>query len=272
MEPIDTRGLITTSIDIPSTNFINEWSGGEDGIPPMFSGATIQQKQIEVTIELIAHDYLDYQLLRDELYGIFNFNKSLYIVDKRQRGKRHKVIMDSNFIPERHNLINGTAVIPFITCEPHFAESIGTTQDIEKNGVDANEGLWGFGMGLQSLDETYVYSFNVIKNEQFGVYNAGNILVHPFSHELKITISNVIGSTNHLELKNSNGTLFRINEKVDKNQTIVLDGANVTSNGLVIDPRTTNRGFIQLNPQWNWLSIKGADSARVSFDFRFYYY
>src|SRR5690625_4360900 len=138
MNPIDTSGIITTFIDIPSTNFANEWIGGEDGIPPIFSGTTVQQKQIDVTIELIACDYLDYQLLRDELYGMFGFNKPFFVVDKRQRGKRHKVVLDANFMPIRHNPINGTAVIPFITCEPHFSESIGTTADIDSNGVNAD--------------------------------------------------------------------------------------------------------------------------------------
>src|SRR5690625_2834612 len=91
MNPIDTSGIITTFIDIPSTNLANEWIGGEDGIPPIFSGTTVQQKQIDVTIELIACDYLDYQLLRDELYGMFGFNKPFFIVDKRQRSEERRV-------------------------------------------------------------------------------------------------------------------------------------------------------------------------------------
>src|SRR5690625_912686 len=130
MNPIDTSGIITTFINIPSTNVVNEWIGGEDGIPPIFSGTTVQQKKIDVTIELIACDYLDYQSLRYELYVLFGFNKPFFIVDKRQRGKRHKVVLDADFMPIIHNPINCTAVIPFITCQPYFSESIDTLADI----------------------------------------------------------------------------------------------------------------------------------------------
>src|SRR5690625_1297362 len=276
MNPIDTSGIITTFIDIPSTNFANEWIGGEDGIPPIFSGTTVQQKQIDVTIELIACDYLDYQLLRDELYGMFGFNKPFFVVDKRQRGKRHKVVLDANFMPIRHNPINGTAVIPFITCEPHFSESIGTTADIDSNGVNADDELWGFGMGLTSDfredDDPLKYTIHAKEGEYFRIFNAGNVVIHPFQMDLKITIKDVVGSDGRVHLRNqTNYDYIRIyDDDITESDVFVFDGASVTKNGTAF-LRNTERTFISLNRRWNRFQIYYCESATIEFDFRFYY-
>src|SRR5690625_278182 len=289
MNPIDTSGIITTFIDIPSTNFVNEWIGGEDGIPPIFSGTTVQQKQIDVTIELITCDYLDYQLLRDELYGMFGFNKPFFVVDKRQRGKRHKVVLDANFMPIRHNPINGTAVIPFITCEPHFAESIGTTADIDSNGI--NTGIWGKGMGLDDVDKSRLsyslrISYNGVKDNQFltpwqpedndmdlpmfSIFNAGNVSVHPFEQHLKIRLYNASNSLDFIKLENvTNGSYIKLNKGLWTSE-LIIDGPNVILDG-VPGLGETDRTFISLDPGWNIFEVTGTEALNIEFDFRFYY-
>lgn len=259
MNVIPTDGLVTTFLHIPSVPFTNGWGGG-DGIPPIFMGADYQQKTISATIELMAYDYLDYQLLRDELYGIFGFNKTFYVVDNRQPGKRHRVILDSDFMPERHNPINGTATIPFITEKLPFAESINTTlagiTDYPYRGIPK----------VNMSELVYIHTSNL-----FNLYNAGNQRIHPYRQELKITISDVVDSTDFLQLKNiTNGSTFRTTEAVSDSQTIVLDGPNVTSNGLQYY-RNTNHQFIELEPGWNEFEITGATSAKSEFDFRLYF-
>jgi hypothetical protein len=267
MNEIDTRDLVVTNLEIPSIPFSNQWSNIE-GVAPVLIGADIQQRPINATIELIAQDYLDYNLLRDYLYGLFGMNKPFYVVDKRQRGKRYKVVLESGFSPVRHNAINGTVVIPFMTVSP-YAESIGTTQDIQLNGITTDSELWGYGMGLLAEDDSLVYTHNVTGGQQFAVYNAGNVPIHPFQQELNIKIHNVVGSTSYLELRNDTiGNTFRVNEGVSS--TIMLDGPNITSNGLQF-LRKTNKQFIQLAPGWNYFTLTGATSATVEYDFRFYY-
>lgn len=269
MDPIDTKDLFTTHIHIPSIPFENQWIGGEDGVPRRQVGAFAQPKQIEVSIELTAHGYLDYPLLRDYLYGIFGFGKPFYIVDKRQAGKRHKVVLESDFIPERHNAINGTTTIPFITSDLPYAESIGTTQDIQKSGIRDEKELWGYGMGLEAIDETLIYN-HTVSEKGFRIFNAGNVPIHPFEQELKITISDIQGAIDFFELRNTtNGTRFRTTQGVSSG-TIVIDGANVTRNGLAF-LRDTTKEFVELNERWNEFEIVGADSLKVEFDFRFYY-
>ncbi|WP_373894469.1 phage tail domain-containing protein [Virgibacillus sp. CBA3643] len=268
MNELDTENLFTTHLDVPSTNFTNNWLAGEDGIPPIFAGSTVQQKTVTATIEIIAYDYLDYSLLKSYLHGVFGFGKPFYVVDNREPGKRTLVVLESNFRPERHNPVNGTATIPFTTVNPHYTESIGTTQDIQENGISANDELWGFGMGLIADDDSLNYTHT---GASFRIYNAGNVAVHPFEQELSITIDNVQGSTDYLELRNTtNGSTFRVNEGVSSSQTILLDGPNVTSNGLQF-LRNTNKQYIELVPGWNDFTVSGATSARVSMDFPFYY-
>src|SRR5699024_9273268 len=186
MNEIDTKDMITTHLHIPSTPFERQWSGGEDGIPQRNSGAYPLPKTIESHIFLSAYDYFDYELLRDYLYGLFGFNKPFYIVSKTQPGKRHKVVLETSFMPDRIGNKAGTAVIPFVTSESPFAESIGTTQNIQQNGIDANDELWGFGMGLLPDDESHIYTFN--NQSSFKIYNAGSVGIHPFEQELEIEI------------------------------------------------------------------------------------
>lgn len=268
MRRIETDGFITTHLNIPSTAFSNEWIGGADRIKPIHTLAQLQQKEIEATLELRAVDYFDYQLLRDQLYGTFGFGKPFYIIDKRQRGKRHKVALNSNFMPVRHNPRDGTVTITFVTHDLPYAESVGTTADIDGVGLSFLDEMWSFGMGLTLLNDSLKYTHYATS---FMIYNAGNVPVHPFEQYLKITISNVQGSDSYLELRNrTNGTYFRVNEAVTSNQTIVIDGPNVTINSLN-EFRKTSRTFIELDPGWNQFTLSGADSAKVSFDFRFYY-
>lgn len=266
MNLIDTGDMITTFLHIPSVPFENRWESGE-GITPTFIGAEAKQKTIEATIELLSYDYLDYNLLRDKLYGVFGFNQPFYVVDKRQKGKRHKVILESNFMPERKSTNNGTAVIPFVTCETPYAESLGRTTDIDANGINSDDELWGFGMGLIDDDEL-IYTH---EGTAFKIFNAGNEAIHPFEQDLKIIINNIQGSSSYFELKNiTNGTRFRTTTAVASGHEIVIDGPIVTRNALSF-LRNTTKEFITLEPGWNEFEISGATNAKTIFDFRFYY-
>lgn len=243
-------------------------------------GADFGQRPITVPFYMKANDFADYPLLRDELFALVISQEPFYIREIRRAeyqtgdnrlnsGKRYKVRIAGGFDIDQQ-FRYGFGELAFETVDLPYAESVGTTADIQREGISVDSEIWGFGMGLQSEDNTLEYTFT---RADFQVYNAGNVGVHPFMQDLKITISDIRGATGSLELRNiTNGTSFKINEEVNDNHVIVLDGANVTSNNLVINPRVTNRGLIQLNPDWNNFEIKGVTSARVSFEFRFYYY
>lgn len=256
-------------------------------------GATFGTRTITVPFNLKAYDLMDFPLLRDVLFGLVLDTESFYIREMRRPkklaysfvdtteqprmdsetdnklvgGKQYLVRLQNTFDLEQIEL-DGEGELEFETTELPFAESIGTTQDIERDGIDDNSELWGFGMGLIADDESLKYTH---EGTSFRIYNAGNVPVHPFQQELKITISNVSGSSKEFELKNkTNGTTFKVNEEVKSNQVIVLDGPNITSNEIQF-LRKTNKGFIELETGWNDFSIKGATSAKVEFSFLFYY-
>jgi len=249
-------------------------------------GADYGQRSISVPFYTKANDFADYPLLRDKLFEIVVSREPIYVREMRRvtygsvygigsdddgdrfvGGKRYKVRISGTFDIDQQFLY-GFGELAFETVETPFAESIGTSMDVHNGGITTDPALWGFGMGLIADDESFLYSHT---GQTFRIYNAGNVDVHPFEQMLKITISNVSGSRNSFELRNiTNGSKFIVTEGVTSAQTIVIDGANVTSNGLQY-LRKTKRNFIELNTGWNVFAVIGARGAEVSYDFRFYY-
>lgn len=280
------KDFVVSSISIDSV--YSELDGSHRRVD---HGATYGTRTITVPFVLRAYDLLDFPLLRDFLFSLVVDTESFYVHEKRRAkkrnygfvdtterakmdtdtdnklvgGKRYLVRLQNTFDLDQVEL-DGEGVLVFETTELPFAESIGTTQNIHIDGINAEKGLWGFGMGLIADDESLIYTHTA---NTFRIYNAGNLPVHPFEQDLKITIDNVVGSTSFLQLENeTNGSVFRVTEAV--NQTVEIDGANVTINGLQA-LRKTNREYIELDVGWNTFKLTGATSARVAFDARFYY-
>lgn len=240
-------------------------------------GADYGQRMISVPFYTKANDFADYPLLRDTLHALVISREPFYIREIRRgiyqtgdneapSGKRYKVRISGEFNIDQQ-FRYGFGELTFETTDLPFAESVGTSGDIGDNGLNYGDG-WSYGMGLLYDDESHKYTHT---GTSFRIYNAGNVAVHPFEQELAITISSVQGSTSFLQLRNTtNNTTFRVTEAVSGNQTVKLDGANVTSNSLQY-LRKTNRQFIELEPGWNEFVVTGATSVRVGFDFRFYY-
>lgn len=231
-------------------------------------GYTFVEREASIRILLKGRDRADYQLLYDEVYALFHLNDHIYLIEPLKKGKRFLVSIDNTYAPSKLNPYTAIVEIECTTVELPFAESIGTTQDIQRDGINSDKELWGFGMGLIADDESLIYTHT---GTSFRIFNAGNVPVHPFEQDLKITISNVQGSTSFLELRNlTTGSIFRVNEAVTSDKKIILDGPNLTINSLQA-LRKTNRKFIELAPGWNNFAITGATSAKVEFDFHFYY-
>ena len=232
---------------------------GRNGI--ITRGQTDARRTIELSVGLLSNDTQDYRLLRNKAYQFFS-DDEFYVSEKYDKGKRYKVSVIESYLPDR--LSKDVAQIQFMcsVVDLPYAESIGTTQDIDQNGIDSEDDLWGYGMGL--IDEPLKYTHST---RTFSIYNAGNVPIHPFEQDLKITIEGI--NADEFTLTNlTNGTEFKITESVSDNQTIVLDGPNITSNGLAF-LRSTNKQFIELEPGWNEFEV--STDATISFGFRFYY-
>ncbi|MFD2209372.1 phage tail domain-containing protein [Virgibacillus halophilus] len=291
---LEEYGIIAHDFKVSSIEISPEYQQVDGGDGNIDYGAVFGNRTISVPFTMKAYDLMDYPLLRDKLFSLILDKRPFYIRELRRSkyqaysfvdlhepaknseessnmyvgGKRYLVRLQNTFELEQM-LKYGDGELVFETTNLPFAESIGTTADIDKNGLTYDSGIWAYGMGLLYEDESHQYTHT---GTSFRIYNAGNVpLHHPFEEELKITISDVLGSSSYLELTNTTtGDTFRVNEGVGSDKTIVLDGPNITNNGLQYF-RKTNRKFITLVPGWNQFTIKGASSAKVSFDMPFYY-
>lgn len=267
------QDFIVSSIPLNATYATIE---GRSGLVDM--GADYGQRTIVVPFYIEGEDLLDFPLLRDQLFDHIASPEPIYIEELRRQnygegasqlvgGKRYLVRLNNEFALDQQ-FKYGFGEIEFITSDLPFAESVATTQEIQANGINSDRELWSLGMGLYSDDPTFGYTH---EGNIFRVFNAGNVEVHPFQQYMAITVRNVGGSIDYFELRNATtDETFRVNEYVGSNQVIKIDGPNITSNGLQF-LRKTNKTFISLQPGWNDFVINGASTARVEFDFKFYY-
>src|SRR5699024_9875340 len=214
---IHAKDFIVSSIELdPHYSEVENRSGRVD------NGATYKARTITVPFYIKAHDLHDYALLRDELFSLVVSRESFYIRELRRAkyhayefvdtnesprydkktenkyvgGKRYKVRI-ANTIELEQTLVFGEGELLFETTELPFAESIGTTADIDKYGLRHSDELWSYGMGLSYDEETHKYSHS---SRNFKVFNAGNVEVHPFEMDLIITIK---GASKGYKLRNN---------------------------------------------------------------------
>lgn len=259
-------------------------------------GATYDTRTITVPFEIKAHDLMDYPLLRDKLFSLSLSTESFYIREMRRLKKLaykfvdvsepakmdsetdNKLVGGKRYLVRTRSLTDleqveeyGEGELILETTELPFAESIGTSQDIERNGIDAQSKLWGFGMGLITDDDSLIYTHDAVVDKRFKIYNAGNVAIHPFEQDFKMTISNVQGSDEMFQITNhTNSSRSRITKALKSSDVVVYDGPNVTINDLQA-LRDTRKDFIELVPGWNEFEIYYCDSATIEFDFPFYY-
>ena len=267
-------------------------------------GAFYRSRKITVPMKFKSESLHGFALVRDELYKAMTDIEPVYIREMRRPerlqydfvgfgetprwsdntankyvgGKRFKVRMISTLSPEQI-VTDGEVTLEFETVESPFAESIGTSMDLHRDGLDASSGIWGAGMNLDAREYKYsgrLTNSNLGLNEPhtITVYNPSDVDVTPFEHDLKITLTDIVGvntSSGMIQLTNlSNGSRMRAFGPIKSTQTLVYDGPTITLNGAQYLGNTL-RNFIYLSPGNNRIRIYHADRAQVEFDFRFYY-
>ena len=252
-------------------------------------GVEIGDRTIEVPMIFKAADLHDYAHLRDELYGLLDDSEPFYIREMRRpkslqydfvdfgqkpkweaqtdneyvNGKQYKVRLNSTLTPEQRSL-SGEVSIEFVTSGLPYAESIYTTLELHDSGYAHSAEKYGLVDNID--DEKIKYRFT---ENNFTVYNAGNVTVEPESMELVIQISNA-STQGTLSLKNlTTGEEFRLTKSLSERH-ISLRGMNILD-GTVNTFRDSNRRLISLVPGDNQFEITGATFSQVWFDFRFLY-
>ncbi|PFJ12077.1 phage tail protein [Bacillus cereus] len=231
-----------------------------DGTDGLLDGGTRRKERkmsAEITIESV--DHYDYDLLKDEIYRLFDSKESFYIVRDVQPGKRYEVKCDSPFSIARIAYELGEFSISLVAYRP-FAESIGTTM----NPFTFDSELWQIGQGLVAEDVQYIH-----KTSSFRIHNAGDVEIDPRKLPLVVRVR---GATNGLTITNrTTGDVFKLNIPTASGDTIELNRVRVLKNGNTVFS-STNRKVIKIATGWNDFIVSGVTGAfQIEFDFRFYY-
>ena len=248
-----------------------------------------------ITVPFIMHsrDLHDFPLKRDKIFDLVLSTRSFYIQEmrranylsydfvqpgegaKQSEGTKNKLIGGKRYLVRLQNvfeieqmILDGQGEFIFETTDLPYAESIGTTKTIDQDGLSTIQELWGFGMGLEYANETHKYTHS---DSKFEIFNASNVIVHPFFQYLRIEITDFEEVEGAFRLVNvTNNSEFAFLGGLRRSDEIVIDGARVRYNNSEAF-RRTRRTYIQLSPGVNKFEIEGAKQAKVSFDFRFYY-
>lgn len=223
-------------------------------------GSTTNPRTINAMVQINGYDPSDFDLYRDEVFNIFRPGEEIEIIRDMQPGKKIVCVVDGDFDIDYESCEDGRFDVSFTMFYP-FLQSVKTTADLD-GGLKYGDG-WYYGMGL--IYDDSIYKYTNINDSNFEIYNAGNVSIHPFEQDLKITIE---GASKGYELKNeTTGDVFKITD--DVSGKVVLNRANITNDGSQF-LRSTNRKYISLSKKINKFTQN--QNAKVSFDFPFYYY
>lgn len=119
----------------------------------------------------------DWRLKRDVIYEFFRTLGVFYVAEEYQPFKLLKVLVDTDYLPDRPVNIWGMLEIPLKIIDTPFKQSLHTTADIDSEGVRWND-KWAYGMGLSAEKEQWKYSFGPDTTTISGInWNDGGIAV-----------------------------------------------------------------------------------------------
>ncbi|QKQ05994.1 phage tail family protein [Staphylococcus saprophyticus] len=205
----------------------------------------------------------DYQALDYYDEPIYPDNASNYEV--YVSGKRYDVKCNGVISPQQNGkTVNFT--IEFETGESPFAESIGTSLDLEK---DTNKELWSYDMGIpfdkndpsrnytfENTNGNSVYYFGTVSNNQFNLYKKVTIILGENAKSFRWNLT-------HSELMKIDGINLKRGDK------IVYDGVQTYRNGVPIN-NEANLSQPEFKHGWNNFEFDQVVKS-VEFDMKYYY-
>ncbi|HHY72706.1 MAG TPA: phage tail family protein [Bacillus bacterium] len=254
---LEEYGIKSLGLIISSPNPIHNTEKIEGRHGHIDMGTTFEGRSLKGRFMLKAKDRLDYLLLRDEIFGLFDGRKFFYLIETDQPKRRWKVKTASAYDIERITSRVGQFEIQFISPLP-FAESFGTTLA----PFDFNNELWAVGQGVISEDLKYVYN-----TPNFSIYNGSDVEIDPRELPLLITFK---GASSNLKITNkTTGDGWKLAGTTNASDVIALNGVKSLKNGVSIFGNT-NRKILSLAKGFNNFTIEGASNFEIKFDFRFY--
>lgn len=210
-------------------------------------------------------DFLDYKLLRNELYRIFSPLNDMWAVDDHVPGIKWFVDVES-YEPERINGRIAEVSVVFYSPET-YARSVGNSLD----PYTYDSGLWSYGMGLQLDAGTHSY---IHTSDLFTIYNPSDVPINPREDELKIILKSITATGSDIRIKNiTTGDEWRYQGPFNAEDSITIDGILTKRNGMNAVGMTAPRfELISLAKGVNEFAIVGLTGEfEISFEFPFLY-
>jgi len=223
-------------------------------------GTTYAGRKLHAEISIMPQDYLEYSLLRNEVFRIFDSRESFYIIHHSEPRKRWLVKYSSPFsIPHEQPKL-GSFDIEFESSSA-YSQSIGSLLDPFTFDVE----MWQFGMNIPLVDFSYTHH----NTRNFSIWNLGDKVVDPRHDMLQIFYK---GASNALTIKNhTTGDTWHHKKTTQMTDTVTLDGVFSRKNGVSIFG-DTNRKLISLAPGENKFTLTNTNGPfEIAFDFRFLY-
>lgn len=249
-------------LDSPSPTHERQEISGQHGSITL--GTKLGGRSMTVTFHIEAVDMHDFPLVRNEVFKVLNGLEYLFIVDKREPGKRWKVKVEAAYDIVPIGLVFAQFDISFMSDSP-FCESVGTTTD----DYTFDAGVWQIGQGLLAEDD-FIFTHTA---DTFSIYNPGDVIINPRSIHTPLTIEVTVWVTSSeetLTLTNTTtGDVWTYTGATTAGQVIVLKNVECLLGGASVALKT-NYGLTTLKPGYNQFT-KSSNISEVKFINRFYY-
>lgn len=244
-------------------------------------------RTIIMTVESTAEDMQDVAHLRDAVNELFDgemFIREMRIKDIKVEyerpgertgelqldapeyvnGKQIKVAQ-VNHIEIDDTTLRSTFTVEFETVDLPYFETIYTTLELHDSGYDATAEKYGLVDNID--DEKVKYRFT---ENNFTVYNAGNVTVEPESMFLRI-IASFVNSPNNFTIRNKTTGDEFVLKRSSSGYHVRLIGMIPSMGSITNIFRDTNRRFIRLAPGDNEFEVLNGSFTQISIDFKNYY-
>lgn len=299
-------GFKVTNVTVESIEKETDYEKKENTSGRILLSSQYRKRTITVDCYVVSTKLNDNSRLRDEFYSLTNSNEPIHIRELRRtvplnyrfvqpteddyqeideynvlvfnhepfndnhyvNGRQYQVMCSDVVVPEE----NGRKInfsIKFETVELPFAESIGTSLELEKR---PDRELWSNDMLIpfDEEDARRKYTFTNVYNNS--VYYHGNVPNDQFNLFKKVTV--VLGknvkATEIFKFTLGNSDVMTIEgANLKKGDKIVYDGVQTFRNGIPINDLASN-AQPKFYPGWNNFEFNQQVKS-VTFDLKFYY-
>ncbi|MFQ3871343.1 phage tail domain-containing protein [Staphylococcus sp. Mo2-1] len=275
-------------------------------------GATYKGREITVPFSFQGQNLASYPLFRDLIYKLTTSTESYYIQELRRpqiagytfkdvknsnavsqdqygrdtvfdetqsenevsTGKRYLVrLSGATEIEQSAHTSKGKGELTFHTTELPFAESIGTSTDLERDGLHYTENpIWSYGMGLNNDPATRQYTFDVSAGQSFEVFNFGDVPIDQFNQHLilRLKFNQDLDDTLKFGFNDTDIHLDGPKANISAGDIITYETGGYFNNGLSI-LNATNYKIPELQEGLNKLMFNGTYDLTIEVECRFYY-